>query len=367
MTRRIPSRTAFSVLVVALVVPLGKDAPSSIVYGPSSAYASPPAFAMPAFESTWRRTDDLVASGQVKRTWFWGPAPSSGGLSEEYKEGAGGKRLVQYFDKSRMEINNPSADPNSPWYVTNGLLTVELISCRMHTGHNVPEAMWTFLSASGPIEAAGKTVQQRLIDPWFYASGLPISDPYWAKASIAGKLTDVLVQAYERRVLTYVPSNPEGFKVEMGNVGQHYYQWRYSGSGQQPSPVPTQPSAPPVTISRFALDLNGDTSPRTLDGAVGAGIGAARIGVAWSEIEPNNVPPAQYNWGGVDNRLKRLADKGISPIVLLNGCPNWACTFSGGPIRVERVGDFVEFMSAMADHYGKAPYNTHFWEFWNEP
>src|SRR5204862_33744 len=164
--------------------------------------ASPPAFAMPAFESTWRRTDDLVASGQVKRTWFWGPAPSSGGLSEEYKEGAGGKRLVQYFDKSRMEINNPSADPNSPWYVTNGL---------------------------------------------------PISDPYWAKASIAGKLTDVLVQAYERRVLTYVPSNPEGFKVEMGNVGQHYYQWRYSGSGQQPSPVPTQPSAPPVTISRFAV------------------------------------------------------------------------------------------------------------------
>src|SRR5438128_7579471 len=26
-----------------------------------------------------------------------------------------------------MEINAPSADPNSPWYVTNGLLTVELI------------------------------------------------------------------------------------------------------------------------------------------------------------------------------------------------------------------------------------------------
>ena len=24
-------------------------------------------------------------------------------------------------------------------------------------------------------------------------------------------------------------------------------------------------------------------------------------------------------------------------------------------------------MSAMAGHYGKAPYNTHYWEFWNEP
>ena len=43
------------------------------------------------------------------------------------REAAGGKRLVQYFDKSRMEINNPNGDPTSPFYVTNGLLTVELI------------------------------------------------------------------------------------------------------------------------------------------------------------------------------------------------------------------------------------------------
>ena len=35
---------------------------------------------------------------------------------------------MQYFDKARMEINDPKADPSSPWYVTNGLLTVELVS-----------------------------------------------------------------------------------------------------------------------------------------------------------------------------------------------------------------------------------------------
>ena len=37
----------------------------------------------------------------------------------------------------------------------------------------------------------------------------------------------MLVQAFERRVLTYTPSNSDGWKVEAGNVGRHYYEWRY--------------------------------------------------------------------------------------------------------------------------------------------
>lgn len=42
---------------------------------------------------------------------------------------------MQYFDKSRMEINDPAGDQNSLWYVTNGLLTEELITGRMRTGN----------------------------------------------------------------------------------------------------------------------------------------------------------------------------------------------------------------------------------------
>src|SRR4051794_15369142 len=83
-------------------------------------------FADPAFQSTWERTDKPVADGTVKRSFYWGPAPGVT-QSEPYAEGVGGKRLVQYFDKSRMEINDPNADHNSPFYVTNGLLTVELV------------------------------------------------------------------------------------------------------------------------------------------------------------------------------------------------------------------------------------------------
>ena len=37
----------------------------------------------------------------------------------------------------------------------------------------------------------------------------------------------ILFQVFERRVLTYNPANDPAFRVEMGNVGQHYQQWRY--------------------------------------------------------------------------------------------------------------------------------------------
>jgi len=285
-------------------------------------------FAHPSFRKTWDRTDSLVASGQVSRTWFWGPEPRAA-AQEQYVDAPGGTgtRLVQYFDKSRMEINDPAADPNATFFVTNGLLTVELISGQMQIGnnafinrysaeipisgdsddtqaptyasfqavsntrkgdhpqpnrvgqfatgtinkagqvgddptkaavpgtkisyfepntkHNIPEQFWGFLNASGPISQSGQIVNARLIDPWFYASGLPISDPYWSRVKIQGVLQDVMIQAFERRVLTYVPTNVPGFQVEMGNIGLHYYDWRYKDAGK-PSVTPTSTTPQPV-------------------------------------------------------------------------------------------------------------------------
>ncbi len=290
-------------------------------------------FADPAFQTTWNRTDSLVASGAVKRSWYWGPTPSSGALQEDYAEAkdGSGKRLVQYFDKSRMELNDPKGDKSSKFYVTNGLLTQELISGRMQVGndkfmdkqaadiplasdsddrtaptyasfknllgqvsdntgdnaittirkdgrtgidatkssdalgkyvhfdettrHNIPAAFWTFLNSKGPVVENGTTKQDvQLSDPWNYASGLPISEPYWAKVKIAGQAnTDVLIQAFERRVITYVPSAPEGFKVQVGNIGQHYYDWRYKGQGVPPTATPKAstptPAGPPAATA----------------------------------------------------------------------------------------------------------------------
>ena len=41
---------------------------------------------------------------------------------------------MQYFDKSRMELNDPNGDRELQVVVTNGLLTVELISGRIQIG-----------------------------------------------------------------------------------------------------------------------------------------------------------------------------------------------------------------------------------------
>ncbi|MGI8690662.1 MAG: hypothetical protein ACR2M3_18935, partial [Thermomicrobiales bacterium] len=75
----------------------------------------------------------------------------------------------------------------------------------------------------------GQTVNGPLFDPPFFVVGLPITEAYWTTAMVGGVAKTVLVQAFERRVLTYTPSNPDPFKVEMGNVGQQYVAWRYGG------------------------------------------------------------------------------------------------------------------------------------------
>ena len=77
--------------------------------------------------------------------------------------------------------------------------------------------------------------------------GLAISEPYWAHTKVAGQDQTVLVQLFERRVLTYNPALAAN-KVEMGNLGQHYYQWRYvENKGGGSVPVATNPSPVPTT------------------------------------------------------------------------------------------------------------------------
>jgi hypothetical protein len=91
-------------------------------------------FANQSFEERWERTDRPVADDEIDRTWMWGPEPNSDTLLEEYADSPDGVRQVQYFDKSRMEINDPSEDPGNVWQVTNGLLVVDMIEGRVQIG-----------------------------------------------------------------------------------------------------------------------------------------------------------------------------------------------------------------------------------------
>lgn len=269
-----------------------------------------------AFSATWARTDKPVADGATSRTWMWGPEAFSAARNEPYAESPGGQRLVQYFDKSRMEITDPNGDPNLIWFVTNGLLVVELMTGQMQVGnssfephapalvnvagdgndpngptyaglaglrgapaandgalitqrvnragqvtddpslagqnvtaahrvtepgidHQVASPFWEFMNSSGTVYQDGQNITAELFPNRFYATGLPITEAYWADVKVAGNPMTVLMQCFERRCLTYTPGNPDGWKVEAGNVGQHYYQWRYgNGTGTEPPPGP---------------------------------------------------------------------------------------------------------------------------------
>lgn len=250
-------------------------------------------FAAPAFATLWNRSDAAVASGKVSRTWLWGNPIPFGALMEPYAQAAGGSRLVQYFDKGRMEINFPNADAKSDWYVTSGLLTTELVTGKMQVGNHefeqrqpaqipvagdlenispqtplfadytahylAPAKQQTgqnvdteFRRDTGEVEIdAPAPVKDAMYDAttghnipdvfttyfdqeltkmgqnWLFVMGHPISEPYWVSARINGKTQLILVQLFERRAITYNPSNEAGWKVEFANIGLDYYRWRY--------------------------------------------------------------------------------------------------------------------------------------------
>lgn len=248
------------------------------------------AFADPAFQRLWQQTDAAVAAGRSTRSWLWGPAPLTPGLREAYADSPGGARLVQYFDKARMEINDPRANPNQLWFVTNGLLPIELITGRMQVGDasfeqrapariaalgdpdnafptyadlgrvlgyqdidvrpGVPIS--AFLNRDGTLSAYdayrndpqtqvstienGRGIPVAFVNymnqvsaplPRLFTFGQPLTGAYWTRVRVGGVERAVMFQVFERRVLTYTPDNPPAFRVEAGNVGRHYYQWRY--------------------------------------------------------------------------------------------------------------------------------------------
>jgi hypothetical protein len=253
----------------------------------------------PAFARVWATADAAVAAGQAPRSWLWGPTPRFI-AQEAYAKGPGGLHQVQYYDKSRMEVNNPAANPNDPYYVTNGLLAVEMVSAEIQTDdtasiragvpctipvvgdprkdnplapgyaafaavasvhgeHQAPNRIGapvddaidvhgtaskdaahgalmnyaTFVPQTGHnIPSVFETYLQGMAGTygfdWTFVLGYPITEGYWTQMRVGGRDYPVLVQIYQRRVLTYVPDFAPVWQIQQGNVGQHYLEWRYT-------------------------------------------------------------------------------------------------------------------------------------------
>ncbi|HUG13951.1 MAG TPA: hypothetical protein VMM78_02940 [Thermomicrobiales bacterium] len=285
------------------------------------------------FQRTWARADAPVTDGQAARTWVWGPEAFTAAMFEPYADSPGGARVVQYFDKARMEITRPNGDRTSGWHVTNGLLVVELVSGMLQSAdnafeqrepahvnvagdpddpdgptyatfaalrsappaaegatitarlardgavtddaalavhgvtatervqdwaidHRVASVFWDYINSEGAISVGGRSVNGRLFPDAWYATGLPISEAYWTTVRVLGAPQDVLVQCFERRCLTWTPTNDPGWQVEMGNVGRHYFVWRYGIDVPAEAP-PVDPGSDPLPATPLdAWDVN---------------------------------------------------------------------------------------------------------------
>ena len=54
---------------------------------------------------------------------------------------------------------------------------------------------------------------------WLHDVGLPMTDAYLVETTKRGRPRQVMLQAFERTVLTYDPRNPPAWQVERGNIG----------------------------------------------------------------------------------------------------------------------------------------------------
>ncbi len=115
------------------------------------------------------------------------------------------------------------------------------------SGHNIADAFYTFLNQTGKVYDNGNLVEAPLFN-WVYVMGYPISEPYWTQVQVGGKVHDVIVQLFERRTLTYdLGESDPMWQVQMGNVGQHYYAWRFGDHQSQPMPpAPAPPNVAPA-------------------------------------------------------------------------------------------------------------------------
>jgi hypothetical protein len=237
--------------------------------------------------------------GDTSSTWY----VTNGLLAQELITGRLqlGDNTFEQHDPAQVNVAGDANDPNGPTYATfNALMgfgaipngwkitqTVDragtvgddtnLASYNViaddvgaPTNHNVASVFWDFMNSSGTMFDNGSYSTAKLFDNPFYATGYPLTEAYWTNVLVGGTNKQVLVQVFERRVLTYTPSNSDGWKVEAGNVGQHYYTWRYTQLGKTPTPDPNPPAAwSPPAPSQPSNGNNGDQN--TGNGDTGSG------------------------------------------------------------------------------------------------
>ena len=152
-----------------------------------------------------------------------------------------------------MAFTHDNGLVSDPAYAGAGVTAAEYVGATQHT---IAAPFWTFMSSMGLIWQAGAYATTQLFPNPYYATGYPITEAYWSTLAIGGRARAVLWQCFERRCLTYAPDNPAGWQVESGNVGQHYFNWRYGSYTAPPSSLAPEALANDDAVRVFIEQTN---------------------------------------------------------------------------------------------------------------
>lgn len=98
--------------------------------------------------------------------------------------------------------------------------------------------------------------------------------------------------------------------------------------------------------------------------------------VNWDAAEPVKQTPVTYNWSGVDAALAAAREDmgGVHIIGTFENVPGWAGSTLHGPIYLDRIDEFAQFVQATVERYDGDGINDApgspvvlYWEFFNEP
>lgn len=267
-----------------------------------------PSFATPAFQSAWVSE----ASAATRSVDLWGSEPLAWRV-EPYFGARNDRRVVQYFERGRMESESGSSE------VTLGKLAEELTTGEIDLGigtslerqppeisidsGEVVEDVPTYLTLNrfvhqsaedrsrsgervtdwvnngglvkrsstpelrrfaGYVEETGHNLPDVTVElfqrpefqggRWVDSFGYPITEPFWAEYRRKDGMLPSLIQVFERRILVYTPGMDEGNAFTIASSGRHYSLWRY---GTEPHPTDL---APPESAIDPGLTLADDLS-----------------------------------------------------------------------------------------------------------
>jgi hypothetical protein len=311
-----------------------------------------PSFANPLFEQLW--TEQTAAAGRLD---LWGSEPLLWRV-EPYADAPDGRRVVQYFDRGRMEM---TPTPNGGTDVTQGLLALEITTGEIRLGSKLLQyqappttsidsgtpdsSVATYAGLSQVVQkpADDRSASHATIDSWIDAAGAvtsapppapawasqyvastahnlpdvftsyfdrnpfgrsswvealgyPISEPYWTTYRRDGQPLPSLVQVFERRILVYTPSLPSDQQITLANVGRHYYRWRYGEDAPRELPTPMAGDSLPMLNVTVPDGFQVGVYAQHLGTPVGLAIGPS--GNLWIATEQGDIVEVRSTTSG---------------------------------------------------------------------